>query len=105
MSEKILKKLKRILSEDTKLYRCYQISQWKRVRELALSRDRFECQDCKDKGLYSRAEDVHHILELKERPDLFLDTNNIVSLCKDCHNKRHKRFQYTEKEFENEEKW
>ena len=44
------------------------------------------CEVCKDKGIYNyRNVEVHHILKLRERPDLLLDNYNLICLCKDCH--------------------
>ena len=69
-------------------------------------RDHYECQDCRkrlqkaaEKGQQlsgrdrkiGRAEEVHHIKELKEHPELALDDDNLVSLCTQCHNMRHER--------------
>ena len=39
----------------------------------------------------ARAEQVHHIQELKEHPELALDNDNLISLCVRCHNIRHGR--------------
>lgn len=36
-------------------------------------------------------QEVHHIQELKEHPELGLDDDNLVSLCTQCHNLRHGR--------------
>lgn len=36
--------------------------------------------------------EVDHIEELQDRPDLKLDPDNLRTLCKACHNKRHKDF-------------
>lgn len=93
MNNKTLKQIKSWLSEG-KAYRCYQLPQWRGkngIRERAMKRDNYECQDCKRLGKQSRVDEVHHIVELKQRPELFLDLNNVVCLCKDCHNKRHRR--------------
>lgn len=38
-----------------------------------------------------RAEEVHHIVELKEHPELGLEEDNLISLCVPCHNLRHGR--------------
>lgn len=38
-----------------------------------------------------RAEEVHHIVELKEHPELGLEDDNLISLCVKCHNLRHGR--------------
>lgn len=50
--------------------------------------------------------EVDHIEELQDRPDLKLDPDNLRTLCKACHNKRHKRFQYGGNQFKpKEQKW
>lgn len=40
---------------------------------------------CKKRGLFRKATIVHHIKHLKDRPDLALDENNLISLCGSCH--------------------
>ncbi len=55
-----------------------------------------------------RAEEVHHIKELREYPNLALDDHNLISLCIQCHNIRHgrkpKRF-VRKKKLVTEERW
>ncbi len=73
----------------------YHSAAWKRVRALAMQRDQGMCQDCMDRlragyGIKpNRAQMVHHIIPLEERPDLALDLNNLRSLCNECHNRQH----------------
>lgn len=73
----------------------YKTAAWRRARSTALERDHYICQDClaaKKRGERLRpraAVTVHHIIPLKERPDLFLEMSNLISLCDPCHNKRH----------------
>ena len=73
----------------------YHRAAWKRAREEALRRDRYMCQDCMARfragyGIRPhRATMVHHIEPIEERPDLALRLDNLVSLCDECHNKRH----------------
>lgn len=44
------------------------------------------CEVCKDKGIYNyRNIEVHHIEKLKDKPELWLDDDNLTCLCKDCH--------------------
>lgn len=67
---------------------------WKRLRESVLRHDCYECQLCKAKGRYSRAEIVHHVKHLKDRPDLALsiwdgEERQLVSVCKRCHEELH----------------
>lgn len=78
--------------------RFYGSAEWRAFRESILERDNYECQWCKEQGQvtskYNSILEVDHIEELKDRPDLALEPSNLRTLCKDCHNKRHKRFNY-----------
>lgn len=73
----------------------YHTAAWKRARKAALQRDGWMCQDCMDRFRAGygfkprRAEMVHHIIPLEERPDLALDLKNLRSLCNECHNRNH----------------
>ena len=46
------------------------------------------CFDCLKNGRYTPSEEVHHIIKLRDRPDLRDDPNNLMSLCKSCHSRR-----------------
>lgn len=103
----------------------YNSKAWKEKREEILERDNHECQDCRrrleeamKKGtrLYGKeakiwkAEQVHHVKELRERPDLGLESENLISLCTRCHNVRHGRepmkfVRKRKKRMLTEEKW
>lgn len=76
----------------------YQSTEWRRLRRKALERDHYECQWCAMQGKVSTANDtvleVDHIKELKDYPELALDINNLRTLCKECHNERHNRFNF-----------
>ena len=67
----------------------YRSSQWLNKRADVLRRDNYECQHCKRRGKYSKAECVHHIEHLKDRPDLALIDGNLISLCLSCHDEVH----------------
>ena len=73
----------------------YHSAAWKRARALALMRDGGMCQDCMDRlragyGFHPRrAEMVHHIIPISERPDLALELSNLRSLCNICHAAEH----------------
>lgn len=62
---------------------------WKKKREQILRRDKYMCQDCKRYGKRVDATEVHHIKHVDEYPELAFDSNNLISLCAACHNKRH----------------
>lgn len=81
--------------EQKKSLPFYHTAAWRKVRQLALQRDGGMCQDCMDRlragyGFRPRrAELVHHIIPVEERPDLALDLGNLRSLCSECHNREH----------------
>lgn len=60
-------------------------------RKAVFLRDDFTCQDCGDKrrsGHRSRLQ-AHHIQPFATHPELRYDASNGVTLCYDCHLKRH----------------
>jgi 5-methylcytosine-specific restriction endonuclease McrA len=81
------------------MHRFYTWKKWIKIRTAVLLTDKYECQDCKKQGRYTRATTVHHVNHVKAHPELALEINyidvegnekrNLVSLCFDCHEKRH----------------
>ena len=69
----------------------YKSAAWQKKRKQALRRDGWICKDCEQEGIITVAEEVHHIIETKDDWSKRLDIDNVVSLCKSCHNKRHSR--------------
>lgn len=106
LDNKTLRWIERLIRED-KLIPFYKSKQWRSVRQEALERDNFECQECKRHGKYSRAQNVHHKQELKLRPELALSIDNLECLCIRCHNKIHDKQlnKPKNKPFVNEERW
>lgn len=78
--------------------RFYSSTAWKKLRQNCLERDHYECQWCKEEGKlttqYDSVLEVDHIKELEINPELALEIDNLRTLCKDCHNKRHDRMNY-----------
>lgn len=77
----------------------YNSQEWRGKRQEILERDHYECQMCKEEGYVTAIKkdvilEVDHIKELADHPDLAFDNNNLRTLCKDCHNKRHGRMNY-----------
>ena len=74
----------------------YNTRTWRGVREAVLKRDNYLCQRCLEKGIVKQAEEVHHITPLSTYIDdadlheLLTDTNNCISLCRECHKEIHK---------------
>lgn len=69
----------------------YKSKEWQKAREAALMRDHYMCQICK----VNPAQEVHHTIELTPRniddPDIALNPDRLVSVCRDCHFKEHRR--------------
>ena len=113
--------IRQLIRED-KIYLFYKSDDWLELRDEVMKDAHYECQHCLKNGIYKRAEMVHHINEVRKRPDLaltreFIDaiTNekiiNLIALCNSCHEKEHPdrfgnyRIQKGIERFTNEEKW
>ncbi|NRT70026.1 HNH endonuclease [Clostridium beijerinckii] len=84
----------------------YNNSLWQYVRSKALERDNNECQKCKSKGIYSKAQCVHHKEHVRKRPELALTLDNLISLCNSCHDEEHpEKLNNKPKPQLNEERW
>lgn len=109
------------LIRDGQIYKFYKSKEWIELRNEVMRDDHYECQHCLKRGIYTRAEMVHHVNEVRKRPDMALTKEytdaitkekkrNLVSLCNSCHELEHDRFENirakhgTEK-FTNEERW
>lgn len=85
----------------------YNANEWKPSRELRLIKDEFLCIECKSKGILTKATEVHHIIELKDIPNLFtkdgkinrsnkyamslaFGLDNLESICHKHHMEHHK---------------
>jgi len=58
---------------------------WRKVRALALKRDRYLCLNCIKGDRVTPAEDVHHVAPIRVAPERRLDLNNLMSVCRPCH--------------------
>lgn len=76
----------------------YNSTEWEQLRDAVLQRDNYECQWCKAEGRVTNQRssilEVDHIKPLEQFPELAMDPDNLRTLCKDCHNKRHHRFNW-----------
>ena len=77
--------------EDWK--RFYWSTNWKSCRAYVWKRDGGLCVDCRKKGMITPAEEVHHVIPLTAEnvkdPNISLNPENLVSLCRECHKNRH----------------
>ena len=96
----------------------YCSAAWQKKRVEILAADRYECQICKARGRYKKAELVHHVRHLRDHPELALsdtyvdsggqEQRQLISVCKDCHEAvcHPERMRKAEKEkFLQEERW
>jgi 5-methylcytosine-specific restriction protein A len=65
----------------------YKSPAWRKLRAMQLAAHPL-CADCVAGGRLRAASEVHHKIGRKLRPDLALDLDNLMSLCKSCHSKR-----------------
>ena len=105
------------LIEVGKIYKFYKSKEWVELRQDILIDKHWECQECLKLGKYTRADCVHHVNEVKHRPELALSRyyidkhghkkENLVPLCNVCHNKIHEKLdKWQQKQrFSNEERW
>lgn len=116
MTDQFFKRLVEWIASGN-VHRFYVTKEWRRVSAKVLDRDKHECQICKSKGRYAKADLVHHINHVKNRPDLALSEEykdydgtvkrNLISVCKNCHeNECHpERLRKYKKQIEFDERW
>ena len=83
------------LVKEGREHEFYCSPDWRKKRRRVLRRDKGECQLCKARGRYRKAVLVHHVLHLKDRPDLALcdtytdgegvERRQLISVCRECH--------------------
>lgn len=86
----------------------YNSPAWKQLRaERWVSADGL-CEMCREKGIVRKADEIHHIVPIEDDWSKRLDFDNLVALCKDCHNQQHSRVSPLKKflqEFDGDKKW
>lgn len=96
----------------------YRSKEWGALRQQALKRNNYECQQCKREGKVhvdsqkvegekkSIELNVHHKYEIEFYPQLALILDNLETLCLNCHNKTHGRvFNQVKKKNWDDERW
>lgn len=104
MNADIYKRLTQYIKDDT-MIKFYRTKEWRQLRNIAMQRDNQECQRCKRNGKHSKGETVHHMIEVKVKPTLALNLNNLETLCNTCHNIVHDKFGTIENKFTTKERW
>lgn len=108
--------IRQLIRED-RIELFYFSDDWKELRRDVLDELHNECQECLKKGKYTEADCVHHVNEVRHRPDLALSKfyidregrkqRQLVPLCNRCHNIVHDKLgEWQRKDkFFNEERW
>lgn len=69
----------------------YKSNDWKIIRAMVIAKAGGRCQRCGAPG-----SEVHHIIHLTDdnvkNPNISLNMDNLILLCKECHNKEHDRY-------------
>ena len=72
----------------------YSSKAWQTCRNIYGARRGWLCEDCLQRGRYTPGAEVHHVEELTpyniHRPEVTLNADNLVLLCRECHRARHK---------------
>ena len=69
----------------------YKSRRWRLKRQAILTRDRYQCRECRRFGLAVNATVVHHAYPAEDYPEFAWCDWNLVSLCGGCHNAMHDR--------------
>ena len=93
------------LIKDGQLWKFYKSREWSGRRGYAglkgevLREQHYECQPCKERGAITRADTVHHVMHVREHPELALSRwyvdsrgvrhRNLLAVCRSCHNELH----------------
>lgn len=118
MTNEFLNKLKAWIAAGT-VHNFYVTPEWRSKSAEVLRLDKAECQICRQRGRYKRADLVHHVNHVKKRPELALDLfyrtedgeqkRNLISVCKECHehecHPERLRHRSTRPKFDNSERW
>lgn len=108
--------IRKLIAEDS-VEKFYQTDDWKELRAEVLEEHNNECQECLKRGDVIQAICVHHVNEVRIRPELalsktFIDREGktqkqLIPLCNTCHNIVHDKLGNWQRKdkFTNEERW
>lgn len=109
--------IRKLIKED-RIIEFYKSDDWLELRADVLEAFHNECQECLKRGKVTHAECVHHVNEVRKKPQLALsryytdrhgeEQFNLVPLCNACHNMQHPEKGWGAKKndrFTNKERW
>ena len=82
-------------NRDKKYVVFYKSIEWQLLKNKRLQDTDYCCERCKEQGRKKLATEVHHIkpIQTEEGWVLRLEYSNTMSVCLECHNYYHNRFQ------------
>lgn len=69
----------------------YNSKEWKILRKNKWESSNGLCEKCLEKGIVKSGVEVHHKIPIKKNWSKRLDYDNLILLCKECHNDAHNR--------------
>lgn len=102
------------LLDKNNLHLFYTSRFWLNVREEVLIDHKYECQHCKARGFYKKADTVHHEQYVRKHPPLALSKTyeyngnvyrQLTPLCDECHKKEHNKHKRKKGKPLTEERW
>lgn len=82
----------------------YRDRRWIKLRNYVRARDNYMCLVCMDKEhIAEPMKIVHHIQTVEDREDLRYKENNLISLCKKCHESIHEDYKDKDKKIKIQE--
>lgn len=76
-------------TRDKRTVDFYNSNAWRKKREEVMKDNHYLCYVCKLNKRYERANEVHHIKNLKHNMELGLDNDNLMCLCFAHHDEIH----------------
>lgn len=101
-TEKLVDWIRELIEKD-EMWRFYKSKEFRGLQKEVLKEQHNECQVCKQRGLITKADTVHHVQYVRNHPELALSKTyvldgirkrNLIAVCRDCHNKIHKEKGY-----------
>lgn len=91
------------LIDQDALWKFYKSKEFVKLKNNILKKQHYECQICREQGIITRADTVHHVQYVRSHPELALSEffyangkrcRNLIAVCKSCHNKLHREKGY-----------
>jgi len=88
-----------MINKCSAINRFYRSAAWQQARLLKITSANGRCEKCGGVG-----EEVHHVVHVTpsnvEDLNVALNQDNLILLCKECHNKEHERFRKNKQKFD-----